>query len=162
MKTILLIALVLACAGCSKQEPAAMATTRVLSGAEVRAAVPFALAGDAAYAEVNSASLRTYYDTFRSEIFRQGVTKWDERFDCNHFASYYVALAQTKFYLAQFQSRTTAQTLALGTYWYQSPRGPHAIVVAITERGPIYIEPQTGGELILTPAQQSSAWLKAF
>ena len=88
--------------------------------------------------------------------------RWDARFDCSHFASYYVALAQTKFYLAQFQSRTAAQSLAVGTIWYQSPRGPHAIVVALTERGAVYIEPQTGAELTLTPAERASAWLKVF
>ena len=149
--------------GCGKSPPpVSSATARVYTGAELRAAVPLAFAGDTAYAEVSSAWLRAYYDQFRAEIFRQGVTKWDQRFDCNHFATYYVALAQTKFYLANFQSRTPAQTLALGTYWYQSPRGPHAVVVALTDRGTLFIEPQTGAELQLTPEQRASAWLRVF
>lgn len=148
--------------GCSKSSPAPSSTSRVYTAAEVRAAVPLAFAGDTAYAEVRSAWLREYYSEFRAEVFRQGVTKWDERFDCNHFATYYVALAQTKFYLAAFHSPTPAQSLAVGTFWYQSPRGPHAIVVALTERGAVYIEPQTGAELQLTPEQRASAWLRVF
>lgn len=139
-----------------------MATARVYSLVEVQQAMPFAICGDTGYAEVNSAWLKGYYDAFRSEIFRQGVTKWDERFDCNHFATYYAALAQTKFYLANFQSRTPAQSLAVGTFWYRSARGNHAIVMALTERGLLFIEPQTGAELQLAPAERASAYLKNF
>lgn len=138
--------------GCSKNEQSTnagrkLATAQVLSGDDVSRAVPWATLGDRSYAQVDSAALPGLYQEFRDEIFRKGVTKWDERFDCNHFASYYVALAQTKFYLANFHASTPAQSLAVGTYWYQSPAGPHAIIVAVTERGPVFIEPQTGGEL---------------
>lgn len=151
------------CASCGKRsETPALATNLVLTPADVRSHVPLALCGDAAYAEVQSGALRAFYDDFRAEVFRQGVTKWDERFDCNHFASYYVSLAQTRFYLSNFHARTPAQTLALGTFWYQSARGPHAIVVALTERGVVFIEPQTGRELQLTAAERGSAWLRLF
>ena len=142
---IILAAVILAF-GCSKQERP-LATAKVLTRWEVGALMPSSTLGDTAYAQVDSAALPALYDEFRAEIFRKGVTKWDERFDCNHFASYYAALAQTKFYLANFHSRTTAQSLAVGTYWYQSPRGPHAIIVALTERGAVFIEPQTGDEI---------------
>ncbi len=148
--------------GCSKQSDGPSATVRVLTAEEIRAPLGFAFCGDTAFAEVNSASLPAFYADFRQALFDQGVTKWDRRFDCNHFASYYVARAQTKFYLANFHSRTTAQTLALGVFWYQSARGPHAIVAAFTERGLLFIEPQTGGELQLSPAERASAWLKLF
>lgn len=151
------IGVVLACgllafAGCSKKEQpggsgGALATAKVLSSDDVSRDVPWATFGDRSYAQVNSAALPALYADFRAEIFRKGVTKWDDRFDCNHFASYYVALAQTKFYLDNFHASTPAQSLAVGTYWYQSPAGPHAIIVAITERGPVFIEPQTGDEV---------------
>ena len=150
-------------ASCSKRDAVPQATTRVLTPADMWKAAPLCNLGDSAYAEVNSVWLRGYYDEFRAEIFRQGVTTWDARFDCNHFASYYAALAQTKFYLANFQSRTKAQSLAVGTLWYtRAAGGGHAIVIAVTERGTLYIEPQTGQEVALTQAELNSATLKVF
>lgn len=144
---------------CSKVE-VPQATAKVYTQAEVVELMPKAICGAAAYAQVNSAWLKWYYDQFRAEIFRQGVTKFDDRFDCNHFASYYVALAQTKFYLANFHSWTKAQSLAVGSYWYVGPKGGHAIVFALTERGIVFIEPQTGKEVTLTAIDQQNAFLK--
>lgn len=156
--------LTLAFVGCSKPSPTPAATAKVLTVLDVTAAVPMAFVGDSAFAQVNSAWLPTFYESFRAELFRQSVTRWDGRFDCNHFAGYYVALAQTRYYLASFHSSTPAQTLALGVYWYR--RGGngegHAIVVALTERGTVFIEPQTGAEVRLTQAERDSAWLKVF
>lgn len=152
----------LALLGCAKKVGDPAATSRTLTAGEIRAQLGTAFCGDTAYAEVGSSSLPVYFATFRESLFDQGVVKWDERFDCNHFAAYYVALAQTRFYLANFHSRTPAQTLALGVFWYQSARGAHAVVAAFTERGLLFIEPQTGAELQLTPAERASAWLKLF
>jgi hypothetical protein len=154
----LMVGAIAAVSGCSRSTPAPSATATVLTVEDVRAELPAAIMGDVAYAQVNSAWLKEFYADFRAEIFRQGVTKWDERFDCNHFAAYYVALAQTRFYLATFHSRTKAQSLAVATYWYTRPTGRHAIVIALTERGPVFIEPQTGAEVRLTPAEKSTAF----
>jgi len=149
------------CIGCSKQPPS-MAAGATLTAAQLTAAAGPAVTGGTHYATVSAAALTAFYADFRSELFRQGVTKWDPRFDCNHFATYYVALAQTRFYLASFHSSTPAQTLALGVMWYQSARGAHAIVMAITDRGLLFIEPQTGDEITLTPAERQSAFLTFF
>lgn len=145
--------------GCGKKAVTPQATAQVLAATDVWAALPTAIMGDATYAQVNSAWLPGFYDTFRSEIFRQGVTSWDSRFDCNHFATYYAALAQTQFYLSHFQSWTKAESLAVGTFWYRVPNGAHAIVFALTERGLVFIEPQNGQEVTLTLAQRQSAFL---
>lgn len=148
---------------CAKRESVPSSTARVLTAAEIRAAMPAAILGDTAYAEVNSAWLPGFYAEFRAALFADGVVQWDERYDCNHFAAYYVARAQTRFYLANFQSSTRAQTLALGQFWYLRANGrAHAIVAALTDRGPLYLDPQTGAELHLTPAERSSAFLKLF
>lgn len=161
----LLFALALAVhPACSRKERTIEAGPRIVQAAELTEAFGVVYTGDVTYSQVASATLPGYYETFRAALFAEGVTKWDGRFDCNHFASYYVAKAQAAYYLATFHSRTPAQTLALGTYWYR-PGGAgagHAIVAALTERGPVYIEPQTGAELRLTPAEQASAWLKVF
>lgn len=160
LSMVSLVWLILAQAACTKSADVPQATAKVYTSAEVRNAVPFAICGDDSYAEVNSAWLKWYYEQFRAEIFKQGVTKWDDRFDCNHFANYYVALAQTKFYLANFHSWTKARSLAVGSYWYVSKRGPHAVVFALTERGVIWIEPQSGKEFIPDSVEQATAFLR--
>lgn len=172
-RVMLLLAFVLAVLvqSCSRsQDPAAapqLSAGSVVSRQALAQAVgPVATyLGDDSYAVVSSAALPGYYDSFRAEIFRQGVTKWDERFDCNHFATYYVALAQTRFYLEHFQSSTPAQTLAIGVYWYRpqaAKGGAHAVVIADTERGLVWIEPQDGHEFTPTDAEKMTVFLKAF
>lgn len=162
MRKLGILLALLVMAGCSKQSDT-LATAQVYTAADLRQEVGFSYVGDAAYAQVSSAALPQLYDEFRAEIFRKGVTKWDEKFDCNHFAAYYVALAQTKFYLDNFHSRTSARSLAVGVYWFESQRlGPHAVVAALTERGLLFIEPQTGQEITLTAVEKQSAWLRAF
>jgi hypothetical protein len=133
-------------------------TGKVLSAPAVRDLLGgFAVLGDTAYAEVNSAWLAGYGDTFNSEIFRLNVTKWDARFDCNHFATFYVALAQLKFYVEQFNTFIKADSLAVGELWYRpASGGAHAIVFALTERGLVLIEPQTRKEVVLTPDEWAS------
>jgi len=138
-------------------------TGRVLSRADVLASDPRAVLGDTAYAEVNSKWLPRFYDCFRAELFGNGISKWDARFTCRHFATYYAALAQARFYLETFHNFEKANALALGTFWYVHPDGSgHAIIIALTERGRVFIEPQTGREVRLTPAEQRSGFLEVF
>lgn len=138
-------------------------TGRVYSKAEVRRQVPLVILGDDAYAEVNSAWLRTWYASFRAELFRMGVVKWDQRFDCNRFAEIYTGLAQVNFFRESFHSATPAKALAVGQFWYVREKGgAHAIVQALTERGPVFIDPQTGEEMNLTPNERKSAYFQVF
>jgi hypothetical protein len=146
----------------SKPKPKAD-TGRVLNALDLMGAGATAPAGDVGYAEVNSAWLAGYYDSFRNSLFREGVVKWDVRFDCNHFADTYAALAQLRFFVESFQSRTAAQTLAIGVVWYRPDKGGgHAINCALTERGLIYIEPQTGAEVTLSESEIASRFLVRF
>lgn len=162
--TLVLAALLLAVGGCAKNGPPAPSATAVLlTSYDVSSAISGAFTPDVIYSQVNSAWLKDFYPTFRAEIFRQGVVKWDDRFDCNHFASYYVALAQTQFYLAAWRSGTPAQSLAIGQFWYVRKSGiGHALVVALTERGPVFIEPQTGAEVKLTPEERAACLAVIF
>lgn len=155
----IIVVVLFSCAGCSKASGNAQSTSRVLSSVEVRGLVPNAICGDSAYAEVSSVWLAEFYETYKAELFRQGVVKYDSRFDCNHFAAYYASLAQTKFYLNNFQSWTKAQSLAVGQFWYFRNGSGHAIVIALTERGVVFVEPQTGLEVVLTPTERQSAYL---
>ncbi|MCR6655395.1 MAG: hypothetical protein NVV63_06135 [Opitutus sp.] len=139
-------------------------TGRVLSREAVRENVPGVIMGDRAYAEVNSAWLREWYGTFRSELFRLGIVKWDDRFDCNRFADVYAGMAQAWFFRETFHSNIQAQALALGPFWYQRADGSggHAVIQVLTERGRVFIDPQTGREVELSVHERMSAFLQYF
>jgi hypothetical protein len=133
-------------------------TGKILTRADIAREMPLAQMGDAAYSEVNSVWLKKFYQDYRSELSRMGIVKWDPRFNCRHFAAYYAELAQSRFYSENFQSDSNAMALAVGPIWYQADngKGGHAIVMALTEKGRIFIEPQTGEEVHLSANEQKS------
>lgn len=147
----------------SKPKPKAF-TGKTLSAVDMLAFTVNAPLGDVSYSEVNSAWLASYYESFRASLFREGIVKWDARFDCNHFADCYAALAQLKFFTESFHARNAAQTLAVGVVWYRRDvdGGGHAINCALTEKGMVYIEPQTGAEVALSPTEIASRFLVRF
>jgi hypothetical protein len=139
-------------------------TGRILSDRELRGTVPGAILGESVYAEVNSRWLPHWYRTYRQQLFKIGLVRWDSRFDCNRFADFYTNLAQAYFSVEMFHSPTPAQALALGPFWYvrADGKGSHAIVQAVTERGRIFIDPQTGEEMTLSPIEQQSGYVQMF
>jgi hypothetical protein len=139
-------------------------TGRIFSNAELRALAPGAILGEDNYAEVNSAWLARWYPTFRAKLFKIGLTHWDRRFDCNRFADFYANLAQAWFALEMFHSDTPAEALALGPVWYRRDdnRGSHAIIQALTERGRVFIDPQTGEEVQLSLNERRSCFVQLF
>lgn len=147
----------------SRSSPAP-ATGKVLSSAQLRAVVPGAIVGENNYAEVNSAWLPGWYRLFRAKLFQIGIVKWDERFDCNRIAEFYSNLAQAFFSVGMFHSESPAQALALGPIWYERAdgKGRHAIIQALTERGRVFIDPQTGLEMDLAPGERQSAYVQIF
>lgn len=134
-------------------------TGRTLDRAAVGRTLPQASLGDVLYAEVNSEWLAAFYRTYRAELSRMGVVKWSDRYDCRRFAGFFTELAQNHFFNQAFQSNIPAHTLALGPVWYQKADGKgHAIVVALTERGAVYLDPQNGQELHLTATERASIY----
>lgn len=140
------------------------ATGRVFTQEEVRARTASLAFGDNSYAEVNSAWLERFHTDFRTELFRQGIVRADERFDCNRYAEFFIGLAQVRFYREAFHSQLPAEALALAPYWYVrgDGRGSHAVVQALTERGRLFIDPQTGAEVYLTPQEHATAFYRFF
>jgi hypothetical protein len=136
-------------------------TGRTLDRLAIAHTLPMAKMGDVLYAEVNSEWLKDFYQSYRSELSRMGVVKWDDRYDCRRFAGLFTELAQTRFFKQAFHSGIPANTLALGPVWYRRAdgKGGHAIVVALTERGAIYLDPQNGKEVDLTAAERASIHL---
>ncbi len=139
-------------------------TGKVLTGPELRAVAPGAILGDNFYAEVNSAWLTEWYRLFRAQLFKMGIVHWNARFDCNRFADFYSNLAQAFFSMEMYHSRTPAQALALGPFWYvrDDGKGSHAVIQALTERGRVFIDPQTGKELDLSPGERRSGYVQFF
>lgn len=162
--TLAMVALALLGGATRAEALMASSTGRVISRAEMRSQLPGAALGENAYAEVNSAWLLKWYPTFRDKLFKIGIVKWDERFDCNRFAAFYTDLAQASFASEAFHSRSPAQALALGTFWYQraNGQGAHAIIQAMTERGRIFIDPQSGQEVHLTNGEVQSGYVQVI
>ena len=136
-------------------------TGKMLANAELIQAIPQVRTGDVTYAQVNSAWLKKFYERYRADLSRMGVVKWDQRFDCRRFAGMYTELAQSEFFQESFHSSEPAHTLALGPVWYlrDNGKGGHAIIVAFTERGRLFIDPQTGQEVELSTREVASIYL---
>lgn len=151
-----MLAVVVGILGCSKREQEVSTATTYNA-----MALPLpGIRGDIGYAQVRAAALPALYQNFRDELNSRGLVKWDARFDCNHFASLYIALAQTDFAVKAWHSTTSAQSLALAEVWFIRDRGDsHAIVAAATDRGLLFIEPQSGGEIQLSAAERSRIFL---
>lgn len=168
LRGLVILSLLVGTAGCLTRGSASapITTGDVLSAAEMRLAVPqgpFAHVSDESYAVVSSAWLGQFYKRWRADLSRQGVVKWDSRFDCNRFVASFCATAQMEFFRNTFHSRVQAQALAVGELWYtQDGVGPHAVVVAITEEGTVFFEPQTGEILTLRITELASIGFKRF
>ncbi|MEY4940206.1 MAG: hypothetical protein RIQ93_1941 [Verrucomicrobiota bacterium] len=135
----------------------------MFSSAELGSRTGAIYLSDETYAEVNSHWLNQYYADFCRELNRHGVMRGGERFDCVRFCDFYSSLAQARFFRAAFHERIPARALALGQIWYFRTDGsPHAIVQAMTERGRIFIEPQTGAELHLAPDERKGIYFQLF
>lgn len=111
--------------------------------------------------------LKTYHDAFWNHLFSEDITKWDMRANCAIFTEEYVGGLQRAYYRDHFHSSTPSWRLAVGEFWYlpnpADPSTAHSIVIAITNKGVIYLEPQSRDQLRilnLTEAQISSRFLR--
>jgi hypothetical protein len=163
--SILFAILTFASTGAARSESPAMLTGENLSRAGLRAWFPQVICGDDTYAIVNSAWLKSYAQTFRAELFRmtKGAARPSPQFDCNRFATLYIGVAQARYHAETWHASQAAANVALGHFWYKQPNGSvHAIVAAITERGRVFIEPQTGAEIELPYTQIAAPVLCLF
>jgi len=140
-------------------------TGRVLTCQEVIEQVGFPVhTADDTYDQVTRAWLDVFYADYKETLFRQGVVHWEPTFDCDNFASFYVALANVRHFTATWGRSDAAQSLALAEYWYRPNGGTagHAIVLALTEYGQVFIEPQSGREIHLSADEQQTRYLVKF
>jgi hypothetical protein len=141
-----------------------LSTGRVIHPADILQAAPGTLLGDRYYAEVDSTSLPKLYRAFRKELLEHGIVERSDRYTCKHFAALFAEMAQARFYKENVRTESQARALAIGSIWYlrDDGQGPHAIVQVLTERGRVYLEPQTGEELQLSTKEEASAYFRFF
>lgn len=139
--------------GCGRTENQ-LSTGRVLTPSDL----PGDLHGDTAYAEVRADALPLIYGDMQDAANRLGVVRWDARWDCNGFAGLYIGTARVRYATAAWHLETPAQSLALAEVWYRrdDTGRMHAIVLAATDRGSRYVEPQTGRVVTLSEAELKS------
>lgn len=137
-----------------------------MTAAEIRSQfspwVPMIMA-DADYAKPTTAWLRdAFWPWFQKQRFALGLHKWTRKNDCDGFARAYAQYASDCHALTSGEGR---EGLAVGEFFYVGTshvQGPHAIIVAFTDDGKIYIEPQTGERLSLTPTEELSCFHVRF
>jgi len=172
MKNLLIIVAVLFLVGCSKKQEHPITTGATLPASMVEVQLigylglnlgNWSFTPDSTYAIVNHEWLAGFYERFRADLHSKGVVGWETNFDCNKFAAAYAAAAQMEYYRDAWGKPGAAQALAVGEVWYaQDTGGNHAVAVAITDLGALFIEPQTGEFVILSPSELRGILLKKF
>jgi hypothetical protein len=140
---------------------AEMLAGKLMSVSQVKAILPsVAVTGDDSYEVVNSKYMGKLQAEFVADLNRRGMNNhWERRFDCNKLATSFVNSAQVAFVVNNW-NRDTGSALAIGEIWYHvNSKVSHAAIVAITERGLIFWDPQQAREIKLTDEQVRGAWL---
>lgn len=98
----------------------------------------------------------TFYPWFWEHRTNLGLKNWTRKNDCDNFARAYAQAAADAHALT---SGNELEGLAVGEFWYhQAKGGGHAIVIAWTDLGRVFIEPQTGFRMNLTEAEIDSCF----
>jgi hypothetical protein len=143
----------------NKTLPKGLWTGRVLSADEFRNQLDASSRGcDETYAVVNSAALSDYYSWYRRKLHDLGLTHWDTRADCDDFANLYADLFNLRLYLGQWERENlpNAQGVAVARIHYRPDNQivGHAINAISTDKGLLYIEPQTGQFVTLSDSEE--------
>jgi hypothetical protein len=102
----------------------------------------------------------TFYTYFLDWLKVNGLEKWKNKFDCDNFEAVYYAFAHA----CHSKSDRSEEGIAVGQMFYKldGGRGGHAINVAVTDDGLIFIEPQNGRRIQLSTAERESCWFVRF
>lgn len=117
---------------------------------------------DTTYARpTNNWLFNQFYPWFKATRWAGNLDKWTRKNDCDNFARSFCAFAQD----AHVPTTNGADAVAVGEFCYVGSthvQGPHAIVCAFTEDNLVFIEPQTGQRLALTPTEIQSCFRVTF
>ena len=104
------------------------------------------------------------YSAFKARLWSENDDAWKVRFQCRDFAR-----AFASFCVECWGTSTAASDcdgLAVGEIWFipdqSQPAAGHAICPAITDKGLVFIEPQTGAVYPMTQAQIDSRYFLRF
>lgn len=162
---------------CSQFADSVKCTTEVtLTVQQIRAHFPhnYVVVGDSVYAEVNPEFAPKWHDYTGRVMNLLGMSpKWNERFDCNRFATVKQAVIYVRFLVDTWHSWKPGTSPASGEYWYTPNAAPggisanfgrpgHAIIVTIEGGKKVFRDIYSARELPLTQAEQDSAYLVKF
>jgi hypothetical protein len=105
-----------------------------------------------------------FASALRTLLFQLNQTLWrDQSNDCDDFARLGASFAQM---LHNRTGQKPGTGLAIGEFWFQSARGPHAILSAViyvgTEYKLIFLEPQNQKPVNLTYEEVASCFAYRF
>jgi hypothetical protein len=156
MKRLLLLGLIYASAFAAQPDSLTpqMTVPQSLTKADIRNIFPSAICSDESYAIVNSGWLRTFAVDYSEALKKAtGGKGYSKRFDCNRFTTFFIGLAQAAYHRLTFND-SAPDNIAVGHFWYKTEQGvSHSIVVAMTEKGPLFFDPQLGYE-VTVPAME--------
>jgi hypothetical protein len=143
---------------------------KVITAEELSALFPWesamklALFPDSNYALPTTAwLLGPFWSWYQGRRFELGLHKWTRANDCDNSARAYCQAAADCHASTMGSSDKAPEGVAVGEYFYtKDSGGGHAIVVAVTEKGIIYIEPQTGVEINLSDMEKLSCMFVRF
>lgn len=166
---LFLLGVVVSCSKKDELPPQAPEGQR-LTAVELNSKVGFALAGDNVFQPVTREQILASHEEMKSELFRKGLVRWDERFDCNRFVSYQVSLLQVQHFLRNFHASASAraQALAVGQVWYKPDAVPansgarHAILEGVTPEGIVHFDSTTGKFVNLSAAEKQSIFARLY
>lgn len=106
-----------------------------------------------------------FWSAFKARLWNENLDKWRVRWECRDFARAYACMAHECWALTTGVD-SPSDALAVGEIWFlpdpNTPAQGHAICPAITDKGLIFIEPQTGLTYPVGSAQRASAFFLRF
>lgn len=115
---------------------------------------------DSNYARPTSTYLLgKFYSFYKEWLAEHNLLVWKDRWDCDNFASTYYVFCQ----MCHFKSKRPEQGIAVGELFFlQDSGGGHAVNCAVTEKGLVIIEPQTGEILRLSETEKKNTFMIRF
>ena len=145
-------------------------STLLYSSAELRAAIHLenehnveigtSLNADGTYAAATLESWeKDILPAFRRWMIENDMWAWHKKHDCDDKANALKLFAQRCF--QETSHKVVADGFAVWRVWYMTrDGGGHAINRALTDKGFVYIEPQTAQVVELTKKEEASKWLE--
>lgn len=114
--------------------------------------------GDSDYALPKAEWLTgTFFEFFNGWRFDHNLNEWSNKNDCDNASSLFFCFSQ----ICHAKGDRPEQAVAVGELFYKiggdQAKG-HAVNVAITDKGVITIEPQTGVSKPMTKEEKDSVW----